>query len=240
MVELVKEFASGIYNLLLGMVTTSKHLTRHAITIQYPKERWDIPARSRGMVVLLTDHETGKLNCTSCLLCEKACPSGAIDIEVFKDENKKRHLQGFVVDFHKCCLCGLCEESCNFAAIKMATTYEYPEWDKAKLIYDKDMLAKAGYDVPYEKPVRKKKASPPSKKAASPPAEIKANTAPTSESAPEPAPTPEPNAETTPANSPEAASPSPAPESKEEAKPIDTSETDKSAPTETDNSEDKN
>lgn len=248
MVELVKEFASGIYNLLLGMVTTSKHLTRHAITIQYPKERWDIPARSRGMVVLLTDHETGKLNCTSCLLCEKACPSGAIDIKVFKDENKKRHLQEFVVDFHKCCLCGLCEESCNFAAIKMATTYEYPEWDKAKLIYDKDMLAKAGYDVPYEKPVRKKAASPPSKKAASPPAEIKANTAPTSESAPEASASPvasapaqeekpkaDPKAEPKPTENSEMASPPSGTEV-----PSAPSETDKSAPTETDNSEDKN
>lgn len=204
MVQLVKEFASGIYNLLLGMVTTSKHLTRHAITIQYPKERWEIPARSRGMVVLLTDHETGKLNCTSCLLCEKACPSGAIDIEVIKDEKKKRHLQEFVVDFQKCCLCGLCEESCNFAAIKMATTYEYPEWDKAKLVYNKDMLAKAGYDVPYEKPVRKKVTSSPSKvkpSATSSPSttEVPASSAPSPASTPEasPTPAPAPNSEAT-------------------------------------------
>ncbi len=68
MAGLVKQFASGIYNLVLGLFTTGKHLGRHAITVQYPKERWEMPARSRGMVVLLTDHESGQLNCTACML----------------------------------------------------------------------------------------------------------------------------------------------------------------------------
>ena len=173
MAELVKQFASGIYNLLLGLFTTSKHLGRHAITIQYPKERWEVPERSRGMVVLLTDHETGKLNCTACLLCEKACPTGAIEIGVFKDEKKKRHLESFKVDYHICCLCGLCEEACNFAAIKMANKYEFPAFDKKDLIWDKDKLAEMGLDVPYEKPVRKKPAAkkPVAKKPAAPKAD---------------------------------------------------------------------
>jgi len=161
MAQLVKQFASGIYNLILGLFTTSKHLGRHAITIQYPKERWTIPERSRGMVVLLTDHETGQLNCTACLLCMKACPTGAIDIAFEKDEKGKRHLQEFKVDYNICCFCGLCEESCNFAAIKMATKFEFPEFDKANLIYDSKKLAAMGFDVPYEKPVRKKPVAKP-------------------------------------------------------------------------------
>lgn len=156
MAQLVKQFASGIYNLLLGLFTTGKHLSRHAITIQYPKERWTMPERSRGMVVLLTDHETGQLNCTACLLCMRACPTGAIDIEIRKDEKGKRHLVEFKVDYNICCFCGLCEESCNFAAIKMAPKYEFPEYDKTNLIYDSKKLAEMGFDVPYEKPVRKK------------------------------------------------------------------------------------
>jgi NADH-quinone oxidoreductase subunit I len=156
MVEVVKQFASGIYNLLLGMFTSGKHLTRHAITVQYPKERWEVPERSRGMVVLLTDHETGQLNCTACLLCMRGCPAGAIDIEVEKDEKGKRHLKNFTVDFHLCCFCGLCEEACNFAAIKLSRKYEFPEYDKKELIYDIKKLQAAGLDVPYEKPVRKK------------------------------------------------------------------------------------
>ncbi len=152
----MKQFASGIYNLLLGMFTTGKHLGRHAVTIQYPKERWTMPERSRGMVVLLTDHETGKLNCTACLLCMRACPTGAIDIEFEKDEKGRRHLKEFRVNYHICCLCGLCEEACNFAAIKLAPKYEFAEYDKKNLLWDMKKLQAMGLDVPYEKPKRKK------------------------------------------------------------------------------------
>lgn len=159
MVELVRQFASGVYNLVLGLFTTGKHLGRHAITLQYPKERWTIPERSRGMVVLLTDHETGQLNCTACLLCMRACPSGAINIDTVKDESKKRQLKEFTVDFNLCCFCGLCEEACNFAAIKLSTRYEFPEFDGQNLKYDMKRLAQFGLDVPYEKPARKKPAA---------------------------------------------------------------------------------
>jgi len=183
MAQLVKQFASGIYNLILGLLTTGKHLGRHAITIQYPKERWTMPERSRGMVVLLTDHETGKLNCTACLLCMRACPAAAINIEVEKDEKGKRHLKEFQVDFSVCCFCGLCQEACNFAAIKLSTKYEFPEYDRSKLVYDKERLAKEGYDVPYEKPVRKAPAArvpaapkPDAVPAANTPGEVKAET----------------------------------------------------------------
>ncbi len=157
MAQLVKEFASGVYNLVLGLFTTGKHLGRHAITVQYPKERWTMPERSRGMVVLLSDKETGELNCNACLLCMRGCPSGAIDIDYYKDEKNKRHLKGFKVDYNICCFCGLCEEACNFSAIKLATKYEFPEFDRDRLIWDTARLQEMGRDVPYED-TRKKKA----------------------------------------------------------------------------------
>ncbi len=156
MVQLVKDFVSGAYNLMLGMFTTGKHIGRKEVTIQYPKERWEVPERSRGMVVLLTDQETGQLNCTACMLCMRACPTAAIQIEVEKDEKGKRHLKEFDLNYHICCFCGLCEEACNFAAIKLATKYEFPEFDSKKLQWTKKELAEWGRDVPYEKPVKKK------------------------------------------------------------------------------------
>ena len=115
-----------IKNLFKGMGITSKHLGRHAITIQYPEEKWTMPERSRGIVVLLSDKETGALNCTACMLCMKACPTGAIRIVAPRDEvTKKRDLQQFEIDFGICCFCGLCEEACNFSALKMTGKYEY-------------------------------------------------------------------------------------------------------------------
>lgn len=161
----VKQFFSGIYNLIIGLFVTGKHLGRHAITLQYPKERWTMPERSRGVVVLLSDKETGKLNCTACMLCMKACPVAAISIEREKNaETKKWEATKFVVDNTICCFCGMCEETCNFAAIKLANKYEFSSFEQSKLVYDKERLTELGLDVPYtprpkKKPVVKKPAA---------------------------------------------------------------------------------
>jgi len=154
---LVREMIDGIKNLVIGLMTTGKHLGRHAVTLQYPDEKWEMPERSRGIVVLLSDKETGKLNCTVCMLCMRACPSYAIKIDFEKDEKKKRQLVDFVVDYNRCCLCGLCEDACNFAAIKLAPGYEFSTTNKEDLIWHTDKLQEMGRDVPYEKPVKKKK-----------------------------------------------------------------------------------
>ncbi len=153
----MKQFFSGIYNLVLGLLTTGKHLGRHAITLQYPKERWPMPERSRGVVVLLSDKESGKLNCTACMLCMKACPVAAISIEREKNaETKKWEAIKFVIDNTICCFCGLCEETCAFDAIKLANKYEFATFDQSALIYDKSHLAELGRDVPYTPTVKKK------------------------------------------------------------------------------------
>jgi NADH-quinone oxidoreductase subunit I len=146
-----------IKNLLIGMRITGKHLGRHAITVQYPEEKWTMPERSRGIVVLLSDKETGELNCTACLLCARACPTGAITIDAPRDEAKKRHLKDFTIDFGLCCFCGLCEETCAFSAIKMAAKYEFSTVSKDDLVWHTDKLQEVGRDVPYADS-RKKKA----------------------------------------------------------------------------------
>lgn len=148
-----------IFEILRGMTITSKHLTRHAVTIQYPEERDNIPERSRGIVVLLSDKETGETNCTSCMLCMRACPTAAIRIVSPRGEDKKRHLQEFEVDNVLCCFCGLCEEACSFAAIKMATMYEFSTQNKNDLLWDMKKLLEMGKDVPYT-PRPKKKPKP--------------------------------------------------------------------------------
>lgn len=130
--------------------------------MQYPKERWEMPERSRGVVVLLSDPETGELNCTACLLCMKACPTGAIIIDREKNPETKRWFPTkFVIDNTICAFCGLCEESCNFDAIKLTGKYEFSVFDQSELIYDMDRLAELGRDVKYtprKKPAAKKAA----------------------------------------------------------------------------------
>ncbi|SYZ74532.1 NADH-quinone oxidoreductase subunit I (modular protein) [Candidatus Zixiibacteriota bacterium] len=177
----MRKVYSGIKNLIIGLFTTGKHLGRHAITVQYPTERWPMPERSRGIVVLLSDKETGELNCTTCLLCMRACPSAAIRIDYDKDEKGKRILKDFVVDQGLCCFCGLCEEACNFSAIKMATKYEFSTYKSENLIWHTDKLQEIGRDVPYQKPERKK----PEAKPAAPKPAAAPNPAPADKKEPE-------------------------------------------------------
>jgi NADH-quinone oxidoreductase subunit I len=147
-----------IKNLLIGMRITGKHLGKHAITLQYPEQKWPMPEGSRGIVVLLSDKESGELNCTACLLCMRACPAGAIIIDAPRDEiSKKRILKSFIVDHGLCCFCGLCEEACSFSAIKMAAKYEFSTVNKTDLVWDAAKLQEMGRDVPYTD-TRKKKA----------------------------------------------------------------------------------
>ena len=158
-----------IKNLVIGLFTTGKHLGRHAITLQYPTEKWPMPERSRGIVVLLSDKETGELNCTTCLLCMKACPTAAIQINYDKGEKGKRILNDFVIDFGLCCYCGLCEESCNFTAIKMDTMYEFSTENKDDLVWHTGKLQEMGRNTPYEpRPKKTPVTKPPEKKDESP------------------------------------------------------------------------
>ncbi|MBU0984048.1 MAG: 4Fe-4S binding protein [candidate division Zixibacteria bacterium] len=167
--------------LIRGLGIAGKHLGRHAITIQYPEEKWTMPEKSRGIVVLLSDKETGELNCTACQLCMRACPTAAIDIDAPRGEDKKRYLARFEVDHMLCCFCGLCVEACNFCAIEMSTEYEFSTLNKSDLIWDKDKLQEMGRNVDYVDTRKKKEPkTPPEADAATKPAEAKPDVAPAS------------------------------------------------------------
>lgn len=149
-------YIKGFIELIKGLGITGKHLGRHAVTVQYPEQRDVIPERSRGIVVLLSDKEDGSLNCTACELCMRACPTSAITIDAPRDENKKKQLKKFEIDFAICCYCGLCEEACNFSALKLANKYEFSTTDINDMIWDVNKLQECGRDVDYED-TRKKK-----------------------------------------------------------------------------------
>jgi NADH-quinone oxidoreductase subunit I len=162
--RVARQVWSGVYNLILGLVTVFKHLGHKAITLQYPDERMPMFERSRGVVVLLSDPDTGKLNCTACLLCARACPVSAISIVQGTDpDTGKRYPEKFEIDNTICAFCGLCEEACNFDAIKLTGKYEFSVYDQKLLRYDRDFLQELGRGVPYEKrkkPTPKAKAAP--------------------------------------------------------------------------------
>ena len=166
-IDTLKAIFSGAWNLLVGLKTTGKYLPTRAVTLQYPDERWTMPERSRGVVVLLSDPETGELNCNACLVCMKQCPVSAITIVQGKNEKGERYPVSYTIDNTICCFCGICEEVCNFDAVKLTGKYEFAVFDKADLIYDKAKLQELGRDVKYERK-RKPRPAPAPKPAAKP------------------------------------------------------------------------
>ena len=66
--------------ILKGLKVTFEHALKPKLTQIYPYKKPELPERSRGLIQLITEKETGMLRCEACLLCEKACPPRAITI----------------------------------------------------------------------------------------------------------------------------------------------------------------
>ncbi len=141
----------GFYSLLVGMFTTIKYLLRPAVTLQYPKERWKMPERSRGRIGMVKDPETGESLCNACMICVKNCPAYCIwvlgeTVQVPNPEDpdkpkKKRVMSDYILDFRLCIFCGNCISVCPQGALcPVPEEYEWAQFDPDDLIFDAEML----------------------------------------------------------------------------------------------------
>lgn len=123
---------TGLWSILQGLAVTIGNAFRHPrVTLMYPQQREPaLSARTRGLFVLRRDPETGKLRCTACGLCEKACPSRVITIEP-EGEGKERHPKRYSMDLGHCLFCHLCVEACPFEALAMTDEYEIAGYDRS-------------------------------------------------------------------------------------------------------------
>lgn len=142
----MKEYFSNIFaafsTVFIGMKVTFKHLFVHAVTIQYPDVRVQLPERERNRLYVNMD------DCIGCDQCARACPVNCIHIETVKSipgedlgktsNGKKKALwvTTFEIDFAKCCYCQLCVFPCPTECIYMTDVYEFSEFERDKLIYD--------------------------------------------------------------------------------------------------------
>jgi len=67
-----------------GLKVTMRHAYRtlfegKKVTMEYPEQKWAVPADYRGAPYLVKDQE-GNTKCVSCQLCEFVCPPKAIKI----------------------------------------------------------------------------------------------------------------------------------------------------------------
>ena len=130
--------------LIGGLGITFKTMLQGAVTVQYPHEKEQPPARSRGVIALHED------NCTSCMLCSRACPDWCIYIEGHKEERPARReggrpravnlLDRFDIDYALCMYCGICVEVCPFDALFWSPDFEYAEYEIDALTHEKERL----------------------------------------------------------------------------------------------------
>ncbi|MDQ3877141.1 MAG: 4Fe-4S binding protein, partial [Actinomycetota bacterium] len=112
---------------------------------QYPDEKPDLPARTRGVIALKQE------NCTVCYLCSRECPDWCIYIDSHKETlppkreggrpRKRNVLDRFAIDYALCMYCGICVEVCPYDALFWSREFEYSEYDIRQLTHEKEKLS---------------------------------------------------------------------------------------------------
>ncbi len=114
---------TGAWSIVNGLAVTLLNSARPRVTENYPARRTTIGSRWRGRLAHLVDEE-GRLKCTACLACQKACPSFAIfGIEGDDKKGRERRAKSYTWDAGRCLFCHYCVEACPFDAIELTQEY---------------------------------------------------------------------------------------------------------------------
>jgi len=132
-----------VWSTLRSMGLIFRHLFRPRVTVQYPEQKPSIPPRWRGRIILSRDPD-GEERCVACYLCAVACPVDCIALQATEDESGRRYPEWFRINFSRCIFCGYCEEACPTYAIQLTPDFEMGEYDRAKLVYEKEDLLISG------------------------------------------------------------------------------------------------
>ena len=106
------------FGAMLGDVVRS--FFKRPITERYPFVRRAAPEHLRGKLTWNPE------KCTGCALCNKDCPSNAIELITLDKANKR-----FVLRYHvdRCTFCAQCVQNCRFKCLEMSAE----QWELAAL-----------------------------------------------------------------------------------------------------------
>jgi NADH-quinone oxidoreductase subunit I len=138
-----------------GLKVTVKHafgalFQGKVVTMEYPEQKWTLPANYRGAPYLVKDQE-GNTKCVSCQLCEFVCPPKAIRItppgpagRPADRPNAEKMPQEFEINMLRCIYCGFCQEVCPEEAIFLLQDYSITGGTRGEFVYDKEKLLALG------------------------------------------------------------------------------------------------
>ncbi|HIO95412.1 MAG TPA: NADH-quinone oxidoreductase subunit NuoI [Campylobacterales bacterium] len=109
-------------------------------TTQYPFEKLPISPRYRAIHEMLRLLESGHYRCIGCGLCEKICISNCISMDTRYDENQRKEVTEYTINFGRCIFCGYCAEVCPELAIVHGGRYETASEQRASFSLFEDML----------------------------------------------------------------------------------------------------
>ncbi|MBE0491586.1 MAG: NADH-quinone oxidoreductase subunit NuoI [Sulfurospirillum sp.] len=109
-------------------------------TVQYPAEKLTIGPRYRAIHRLLRLLESEEERCIGCGLCEKICISNCIRMDTHYDENGRKQITEYTINFGRCIFCGYCAEVCPELAIVHGIEYENAGEQRSHYALKEDML----------------------------------------------------------------------------------------------------
>jgi NADH-quinone oxidoreductase subunit I len=145
-----------LWELLMGLKVTGRHLFARKITVQFPEERTPISPRFRGLHAQRR-YQNGEERCIACKLCEAVCPALAIYIESEERADGSRRTTRYEIDLFKCIYCGFCEEACPVDAIVETRIFDYHFENRGEHIITKAKLLAIGDE--YEPMIARDKAA---------------------------------------------------------------------------------
>ena len=109
-------------------------------TIKYPFEKLPIAPRYRAIHEMKRLLESGHYRCIGCGLCEKICIADCIRMDTRYDENQRKEVSEYTINFGRCIFCGYCAEVCPELAIVHGGRYETASEQRASYALFEDML----------------------------------------------------------------------------------------------------
>jgi len=109
-------------------------------TTKYPFEKLPIAPRYRAIHEMKRLLESGHYRCIGCGLCEKICIADCIRMDTRYDENQRKEVSEYTINFGRCIFCGYCAEVCPELAIVHGGRYETASEQRASFALFEDML----------------------------------------------------------------------------------------------------